>query len=194
LTEKLGGEAAVRAQFMDKGKEHGKGKTREFEQLKAEARDTEVTPDSVLETYIRDKNVSLPEARRKTATLEERRVVEELSKRVVGLERELRRFRVDLAAAPNLPELRRALAKLARCRVWQEPSPVDGKHRTDALWAPDADAFLCDVHAMAGSHRFDPGTLHRPFAGLLLQPSLTPFRACPRLVHASDRRPRPATT
>jgi hypothetical protein len=37
-----------------------------------------------------------------------------------------------------------------RCRVWQEPSPVDGKHRTDALWAPDTDAFLCDEHAMGG--------------------------------------------
>lgn len=37
-----------------------------------------------------------------------------------------------------------------RCRVWQEPSPVEGKHRTDALWAPDADAFLCDDHALGG--------------------------------------------
>jgi hypothetical protein len=37
-----------------------------------------------------------------------------------------------------------------RCRVWEEPSPVEGKKRTDALWAPDADAFLCDDHAMGG--------------------------------------------
>ena len=37
-----------------------------------------------------------------------------------------------------------------RCRVWQEPSPVEGKHRTDALWAPDTDGFLCDAHAMGG--------------------------------------------
>ena len=37
-----------------------------------------------------------------------------------------------------------------RCRVWQEPSPVNGKRRTDALWAPDADAFLCDDHALGG--------------------------------------------
>jgi hypothetical protein len=37
-----------------------------------------------------------------------------------------------------------------RCRVWQEPSPVDGKHRTDDPWAPDTDAFLCDEHAMGG--------------------------------------------
>lgn len=131
LTEKLGGETAVRTQFMKKGKEHGKGKTREFEQLKAEARDTEVTPDSVLEAYIRDQNVSLPEARRNAATLEERRVVEELAKRVVGLERELRRFRVDLAA-PNLPELRRALAKLAETAADLEfqLSAAMGKGRT----------------------------------------------------------------
>lgn len=37
-----------------------------------------------------------------------------------------------------------------RCRVWEEPSPVQGKHRTDALWAPDTDAFLCDEHAIGG--------------------------------------------
>jgi hypothetical protein len=28
---------------------------------------------------------------------------------------------------------------------------VDGKHRTDALWAPDTDAYLCDEHALAGT-------------------------------------------
>ena len=37
-----------------------------------------------------------------------------------------------------------------RCRVWQEPSPIEGKHKTSALWAPDTDAFLCDEHALEG--------------------------------------------
>lgn len=37
-----------------------------------------------------------------------------------------------------------------RCRVWQEPSPVAGKQRTDALWAPDTDGYLCDDHALGG--------------------------------------------
>jgi hypothetical protein len=37
-----------------------------------------------------------------------------------------------------------------RCRVWHGPSPVAGKGRTSALWAPDADAFLCDDHALGG--------------------------------------------
>lgn len=39
-----------------------------------------------------------------------------------------------------------------RCRVWHEPSPVPGKKKTSALWAPDADAFLCDEHALGGAH------------------------------------------
>lgn len=39
-----------------------------------------------------------------------------------------------------------------RCRVWHEPSPVPGKTKTSALWAPDADAFLCDDHALGGAH------------------------------------------
>ena len=39
-----------------------------------------------------------------------------------------------------------------RCRVWSEPSPVPGKSRTSALWAPDSDAFLCDDHALGGAH------------------------------------------
>lgn len=39
-----------------------------------------------------------------------------------------------------------------RCRVWHEPSPIPGKKKTSALWAPDADAFLCDEHALSGAH------------------------------------------
>jgi hypothetical protein len=40
-----------------------------------------------------------------------------------------------------------------RCRVWHDgPSPVEGKGRTAALWAPDSDAYLCDAHAMGGGH------------------------------------------
>jgi hypothetical protein len=32
----------------------------------------------------------------------------------------------------------------------QEPSPVPGKGKTDALWSVESDAFLCDQHAVAG--------------------------------------------
>jgi DNA-binding CsgD family transcriptional regulator len=48
-----------------------------------------------------------------------------------------------------------------RCRVWHEPSPVPGKGKTAALWAPDADAFLCDEHALSGATitlLFEPNT------------------------------------
>jgi len=29
---------------------------------------------------------------------------------------------------------------------------VPGKQKTAALWAPDAEAYLCDQHAMKGAH------------------------------------------
>lgn len=37
-----------------------------------------------------------------------------------------------------------------RCRIMSEPSPVAGKGKTDALWSVESDAYLCDVHALAG--------------------------------------------
>lgn len=38
-----------------------------------------------------------------------------------------------------------------RCRVWHDGPSSHGKGKTAALWAPDADAFLCDEHAMTGA-------------------------------------------
>jgi hypothetical protein len=32
----------------------------------------------------------------------------------------------------------------------EEPSPVAGKGKTDALWSAESDAFLCDTHALSG--------------------------------------------
>ena len=37
-----------------------------------------------------------------------------------------------------------------RCRVMEEPSPVPGKGKTDALWSVESDAYLCDTHALSG--------------------------------------------
>jgi hypothetical protein len=38
-----------------------------------------------------------------------------------------------------------------RCRVWHDGPYPRGKGKTAALWAPDADAFLCDEHALGGA-------------------------------------------
>jgi hypothetical protein len=38
-----------------------------------------------------------------------------------------------------------------RCRVWHDRPTSHGKGKTAALWAPDADAFLCDRHALSGA-------------------------------------------
>lgn len=38
-----------------------------------------------------------------------------------------------------------------RCRVWHDEPSSHGKGKTAALWAPDADAYLCDDHALGGA-------------------------------------------
>jgi hypothetical protein len=39
----------------------------------------------------------------------------------------------------------------ARRRVWHDGPYPHGKGKTSALWAPDAEAFLCDEHALGGA-------------------------------------------
>ena len=40
-----------------------------------------------------------------------------------------------------------------RCRVAHDgPAPLPGKGRTSALWSPDAEAYICDAHALGGAH------------------------------------------
>ena len=36
-----------------------------------------------------------------------------------------------------------------RCRVWHDQHPT--KRKTDAIWAPDVEAYLCDAHAASGA-------------------------------------------
>lgn len=36
-----------------------------------------------------------------------------------------------------------------RCRVWHDGHPT--KQKTDAVWAPDIEAYLCDTHAVSGA-------------------------------------------
>jgi hypothetical protein len=49
-----------------------------------------------------------------------------------------------------------------RCRIAHHGTPpVPKKGRTSALWAPDAEAYLCDAHALGGAHMtilFEPDT------------------------------------
>jgi hypothetical protein len=40
-----------------------------------------------------------------------------------------------------------------RCRVaHREESPFPTKGRTAGLWSPDAEAYVCDRHALGGAH------------------------------------------
>jgi hypothetical protein len=40
-----------------------------------------------------------------------------------------------------------------RCLVWHHgKSPMASKGKTAALWSPDAEAYVCDAHALGGAH------------------------------------------
>jgi hypothetical protein len=85
-----------------------------------------------------------------------------------------------------------------RCRVWHEPSPIAGKTKTSALWAPDSDAFLCDLHALGGAHItliFEPNDSGETALKVIATPysddRRTPIRHEPR---ASSRRETPDPT
>jgi ParB family chromosome partitioning protein len=111
LAERFGGETGVRERLLAKARNR-KGITRDLENIRRDAADTEAVPDDVLEAYIEKPQTTLSEARSQAKSLAERRAVEELVRDVNSLNSRLKMTSVDLAAAPNLTDLRKALGKL----------------------------------------------------------------------------------
>jgi hypothetical protein len=124
LTERLGGEDAVRDKILSKARTR-KGVTRELENIRQDARDHEAVPDDVLETYIEQPQTSLGDARAQAKSLAERRAVEDLVKQIHHLNSGLRAFDVDFSEAPNLGDLRRALVSLTETAQAIERRIVD---------------------------------------------------------------------
>jgi ParB/RepB/Spo0J family partition protein len=129
VAERLGGEQGVRRLLVSKVKTRpaGQGITRELDSVRQDARDVESVPDDVLEAYISKPDATLRDARAQARTLAERRAVEDLVKRIRSLSSDLRVFDVDLYAAPNLEDLRRALAGLIDTAQGIERRIVDVK-------------------------------------------------------------------
>jgi hypothetical protein len=111
VAEQFGGEAGVRERLLSKAKGR-KGITRELENIRKDAADTDAVPDDVLEAYISKPQTTLGEARNQAKSLAERRAVQDLVRDVNSLNTRLRMTAVDLSAAPNLTDLRKALGKL----------------------------------------------------------------------------------
>lgn len=112
LTEKIGGEEAVRTRLLSKAKNR-KGMTRELENIRQDAADVDAVPDEVLKTYLEKPQATLSEARAGARSLTERRAVEDVVKEIRHLNSELRRLElVNLHETPNLHDLRRALVSL----------------------------------------------------------------------------------
>lgn len=111
LGERFGGEQGVRERLLSKAKNR-KGITRELENIRRDAADTVAVPDDVLEAYIEKPEATLRDARGTAKSLEERRAVEDLVRDINSVNSRLKKFGVDLSAAPNLDDLRRSLGKL----------------------------------------------------------------------------------
>jgi ParB/RepB/Spo0J family partition protein len=111
LTDQMGGEAGVRSRLLTKAKNR-KGMTRELENIRQDAADTEAVPDEMIKSYLEKPKSTLTEARAEAKSLTERRAVEDLVKEIRHLSSDLRRLDVDLHQAPNLNDLRRALGTL----------------------------------------------------------------------------------
>jgi hypothetical protein len=111
LTSEIGGEQAVRDLLLAKAK-NKKGITRELENIRKDATDTDAVPDEVLKTYLEKPQASLADARAEAKSLTERRAVEDIVKQIRHLNSDLRRFDADLHETPNMHDLRRALVSL----------------------------------------------------------------------------------
>jgi hypothetical protein len=131
LAERFGGEAGVRERLLAKAKTR-KGITRDLENIRRDAADTEAVPDDVLETYIERPQATLSDARSQAKSLEERRAVEGLVRDIGGLNSRLMLFSVDLRAAPNLADLRKALGKLISTAQGLESKIIDVRLSTEA--------------------------------------------------------------
>ena len=113
LTEAIGGEQRpVRERLLVKAK-NKKGITRELENIRKDASDTEAVSRRGFEVVCLEKpKASLADARSEAKSLTERRAVEDLIKEIRHLNSELRAFqRRTSTETPNMHDLRRALCK-----------------------------------------------------------------------------------
>lgn len=111
-TSEQGGEEAVRTKILAKARTHGRGVVRELETIRRDISDTDAVPDELLTRWVSQPRAKITDARAEVRSLTERRAVEDVVKDVRRLSSTLRRFDVDMHAAPNLGDLRRALGVL----------------------------------------------------------------------------------
>jgi ParB-like chromosome segregation protein Spo0J len=111
LVSEFGGKANVRKRLLDKAKGR-RGITREFEAMRQDAGETNVVPDQVIRSYVKEPGMTLKDARQQAAQFTERREVEDLVADVNRLTKDLKRFDPALLSAPNLRELRRAIVAM----------------------------------------------------------------------------------
>lgn len=109
LVEKLGGPKAVEDKLILKAMER-KGISQELVEASRELGDPTALSDAAVEQYLKEPALGIRSVR--TSQLEQKRKVDSLAKELRHVEREIALFDAKLGEAPNLRELRRALAAL----------------------------------------------------------------------------------
>lgn len=111
LTEELGGKQGLTRKLLTKAKVR-KGISQELVELKPDLADVDEVSDEAVRAYISKPEATKQHLRKHVTSLEEKRKVEGLARELRRWEREIRTFRIDLEATPNLRELRKGLASL----------------------------------------------------------------------------------
>lgn len=111
LTEELGGKQGLTRKLLTKAKVR-KGISQELVELKPDLADVDEVSDEAVRAYILKPEATKHHLRKHVTSLEEKRKVEGLARELRRWEREIRTFRIDLEATPNLRELRKGLASL----------------------------------------------------------------------------------
>ena len=127
IVEKHGGEKGVRKQLLDKAKKLG-GISQELVEARKDLVDSAALSDDLVDEYLGNPQVRIKDIQRRTESLEERRKVEDLTRDIKRLDRELASFNAGLEAAPNLRELRIALAKMIASAQGLEQRVTDAMH------------------------------------------------------------------
>jgi ParB/RepB/Spo0J family partition protein len=111
LVTKAGGEKSVEKMLVKKAKARG-GISQELVEAKKDLAAVEDVSDEAIEAYIKRPEATLRDMRTTQSTLAERRKAEALARELRQMEREIRAFKVDLSAVPNLRQLRNAVGSL----------------------------------------------------------------------------------
>lgn len=113
LVKKLGGEHAVERSLLTKAKVRRRGISQELVEVRKYLRDPKGISDKVVERYINEPESKMRDLLGHESGARTHRKVEELSDKLIRIEREVRHFKLDGMRETDLRALRRALVGIS---------------------------------------------------------------------------------